>query len=351
MNPRSTQTYREIMNQPDSWAQTVAAVTGNALPLTRLVDNREELVCIGCGSSYYLSTAAAGLWEAATGLPARAYPAGSLLLTPEEVLHPGRRTLVVGFSRSGETTETVQALEMARRRFGATAVAVTCHRGGAMVAHADAAIELPWADDSSIVMTQSFTNMLLGMQAWSAAVGDFPATGDELTALPRLAREGLPAWDRLAETLAADRTWSSAVFFGTGAYYGLANEAALKLKETSQAPAEAYHPLEFRHGPISTVTSGLLAILFARDRAAAEADVLADVAARGARVLRVGTTGADIALAQGTDLGDWARAALYLPFPQLLAVHRSSVLGLDPDRPRNLSRVVHLQDAELNGRR
>lgn len=330
-------TMKEIMNQPDSWAATLRMDAGT---LAAVAPADEELIFTGCGSSYYLARAAASLAREALGVPAGAVPASDVFLVPQQVFTE-RPVRLVAFSRSGETSETVAACKAARGR--GTTVAVTCTAQSALSAVADASVRLPHAGDESVVMTQSFTNMLLAVLAGCAhAAGDANRLA-ELRTLPDSVREGLPQWQSVAEEVARDQNWTQAFFFGTGGYYGLACEASLKLKEMTQAVTEAYHPLEFRHGPQSLVTDHTLCVLLRREGSAgAEDGLMADIRQRGAHVVAVGTEHADFGL--GTRIGDWSRAPLYLPPLQLLALARTVVAGLDPDRPRGLTRVVQLAE-------
>jgi glucosamine--fructose-6-phosphate aminotransferase (isomerizing) len=110
-------TYREISRQPESWGETVQIVSEKKDALLRLLSEfePEEIVFTGCGSSYYLSIAAAYLFQEKIGLSAKAVPASDILLKPASVLAGNRRTLVVGSSRSGDTTELVRAMDVARK--------------------------------------------------------------------------------------------------------------------------------------------------------------------------------------------------------------------------------------------
>ncbi len=328
-------TMREILNQPVSWTATLGL---DAAALCAVAPGDEELIFTGCGSSYYLARAAASLAREALGVPASAVPASDVLLVPQQVFSR-RRSRLVAFSRSGETIETVAACRAARR-FGTT-VAVTCAADSSLSAAADASVNLPHAGDESVVMTQSFTNMLLAVMAGCAHASGDAARLAELRMLPESARAGLPEWQRTAEEVAGDPHWSQAFFFGTGAYYGLACEASLKLKEMTQAVTEAYHPLEFRHGPQSLLTDRTLCVHLRRGGpAGSEDDLMGDVRKRGALGVTVAPAEADFCLGPG--IGDWARAPLYLPPLQLLALARTALAGLDPDRPRGLTRVVTL---------
>src|SRR5512141_247495 len=106
MSNRNFATYREIMSQTEAWAQAIAQTRSASLPDA---SKYGQVVFTGCGSTYYLSVAAAALFQELTGYPARAVPAGELLLNTKSVL-TDEKTLLIAVSRSGTTTETVCAV-------------------------------------------------------------------------------------------------------------------------------------------------------------------------------------------------------------------------------------------------
>jgi glucosamine--fructose-6-phosphate aminotransferase (isomerizing) len=139
-------------------------------------------------------------------------------------------------------------------------------------------------------------------------------------------------------------------FLGGGPLYGLANEAMLKTKEMSLSYSEAFHPLEFRHGPMSMVDERTLVVGLLSDTGLAEqVRVLKDMKELGALTLALAEDAsafagwqADYAVELHSGLDEWGRGPLYLPLLQRLAYHRAVAKGLDPDRPTNLTAVVEL---------
>ena len=136
----------------------------------------------------------------------------------------------------------------------------------------------------------------------------------------------------------------------SGPLYGLANEAMLKVKEMSLSHAEAYHFLEFRHGPMSMVDGHTLVVGLVSDTACEhEIRLLQEMEGLGARtfvvveeVSRLGKWRPSYVAELRSGLGEWERTPLYLPILQRLAYHRAVTKGLDPDHPRHLQAVVDL---------
>lgn len=345
---RRSRAYAETANQPASWQQTLDLADRLMPDLLRLAEAEPEaeVVFTGCGSSYLQGLAASGLFQEVTGRPARAVPASDLLLAPATVLVRGRRYIIFAMSRTGETSETVAAVRRTREAGHAT-VGCTTRLGTALTREAALALELPHADDRSLVATQSGTNMLLLTQLWAAALAGRADLRQELEELPAAAAAGQQAWEEAAAGLGEDLGRRAFVYLGSGSYYGVAAEAQLKMKEMSQEPAEAWHTLEFRHGPMSVITEQSMVVLVSTRRGARhEADLLADLARLGARTVAVGEgTGAlraGIAVELGSGLPDWTGAPLRLVPLQFLALYRAAALGKDPDRPPFLNEVVKL---------
>jgi len=344
---RGERTLQEILEQAAAWAAAIRSFDGATPALDRLFreSNPDEVLFTGCGSSYYLSLTAAAAFQQVSGLRARAVPASEILQFPGGVFVPGARPLLVASSRSGTTTETVWALEAARRR-GIATLSLTCASRSPLARRADLCIPSPRGREASVVMTKSFSSLLLLGLLLAAHRDTGHGLRAELRRLPTLGRRVV----KIALSLAADIGAAAPrfVFLGGGPAHGIAWEAMLKMTEMAQRAAVAYHPLEFRHGPIAVAGPGTVAVLFGtRAGARLEADLVRDLRQHGATVVRIrdgwrGRGEANVDVNLNVHLSDEARCLLYVPFAQALAYHRSVGAGLDPDRPQHLTPVVHL---------
>ncbi|MEZ5094276.1 SIS domain-containing protein [Nocardioides sp.] len=330
-------TEREICSQPEVWRETLDALDVSAAD--RLVRDSDDVVVTGCGSTYYLALSAAALLRAA-GVRAWAVPS-SELLTPAGLPVPDQsRATLLAFSRSGTTTETVRAAEQALAAGTGTVAAVTCDPDSTLAELATLGWHAPAAAERSVAQTRSFGSMQLIGQALAATVAGGPL--DDLRRLPGIAADLLDSSRASMADLARDPALSAYFFLGSGPLFGLASEAMLKLKEMSLTSSEAYHTLEFRHGPMSmcgpeTAVVGLLDPA----RAVLERAVFDDIAPFGPRILTVGA-GAEVSVP--TDLDPYAAPVLHLLPLQLLALERALAKGLDPDSPRHLVAVIRLDD-------
>jgi fructoselysine-6-P-deglycase FrlB-like protein len=285
----------EIQSQPAFWDAAAALASEHADVLPKSGD---RVAFTGCGTSYYVGQSAAAAREAAGLGESDAFPASEM---------PSGRAydLVVALSRSGTTTEVLDLVE----RLVATVpvLAITAVPASPIAGAATNTIALPFADERSVVQTRFATCVLALLRAHlgetlSSAISD----------AERALAEPLP--------IAGDG-WSQIVFLGQSSSVGLAREAALKVREAAQAWSEAYPAMEYRHGPISVAGPDTVVWALTPLPNGLDDEIL--------------TTGARLVNPRGDPLAELVRI-------QRLAVARAESHGLDPDRPRNLTRSVVL---------
>jgi glucosamine--fructose-6-phosphate aminotransferase (isomerizing) len=336
MKPIDHHTYNEIKTQTEAWAQALNVVNAAHLPEA---DHYDQVLFTGCGSTYYLSLAAAALYQQLTRRAARAIPGGELLLNPNTVLTE-QKTLLVAISRSGTTTETVKAVEKFKSaRHGD--VVVISNYDEALSRMADVNIVIDKGQEQSVAQTRSFASMYVAVTAMCARIA---ARGDLIEAMGKLPQVGdrligrCETWAQsIGENLAFDRFY----FLGSGIRYGLACEVNLKMKEMTLTHSEPFHFLEFRHGPMSMVNEKAVVVGMLSDaNRVHEAKVLEEMAALGGTVASLGESHTDVEF--GSGIPESVRGVLYLPVLQLMALYRSLAKGLNPDRPANLTAVVKL---------
>lgn len=343
----------EIISQPECWSSCLATLR-ETRTLEKVCDKlgeAEEWLFIGCGSSYYAALCAAASMTALTGLHARAVPASEILLYPELVLASTQKCVPVLISRSGQTSEVLKAAELLRSR-RIPALAISCAQGQALQQLVSLTVTLPAADEKSTVMTRSFTSMLLALQSLAARLGKNSSSCDALVRISDSAASALSTLpDRIRDFVSAHQ-FADYVCLGQGPYYGLACEYALKVTEMSVSYAQAFHTLEFRHGPKSIVGPETLLIFLLSDEGRdAEGDVLEEMKALGATTFVVTNHAnnrvrarADMLVELEIDAPELIRLAPSLVPGQLLGLYTGLKKGLDPDSPRHLSRAVILDD-------
>ncbi|QTD96790.1 SIS domain-containing protein [Streptomyces cyanogenus] len=290
-----THVENELNSQPECWTRAAeqAGRHRGALP-----EPGERVAVVGCGTSYFMAQAVAALREGAGQGETDAFAAS-------EFPYGRSYDRVLALTRSGTTTE---VLELLGRLSGRTrTTAVTADPGTPVRSAADDLVVLDFADERSVVQTRFATTALTLLRAHLGLHTD-TVVADARAALAAPLPEGL-----------VDCTQFT--FLGRGWTVGLAHEAGLKMREASLSWTEAYPAMEYRHGPISVTTAGTATWMLGT-----APDGLAE---------QVRATG-----------GRWLQGALD-PLAELVRIQRLAVAvaaarGLDPDRPRHLTRSVIL---------
>jgi glucosamine--fructose-6-phosphate aminotransferase (isomerizing) len=343
-------TYTEILMQAQAWQEALCVIDAQRNTLRDLWSsgNYARVLFTGCGSTHYLSLAAAATFQQLTGTPARGAPAGELIMHPDVAYPATERTLLVAISRSAETTETLRAVQTFRDSGGGKVVVVTNYGDRALAQMGTVTIAIPAGQEQSVAQTRSFASMHVATTAMAAVLADRDDLGQAMQRLPDIGTSLINKYEHLARSLGEDLDLDRFYFLGSGPRHGLASEASLKMKEMSLTHSEPFHFLEFRHGPKSMVGPSTLVIgLLSETNRAYEEAVLQEMAALGARILAVseapsqGMWKAEAVLS--SRIPEAVRNVLYLPVLQWMAYYRARAKGLNPDQPHNLDAVVRLQ--------
>lgn len=311
-------TERSIVEQFPFWERA---------PVSRIrAEASRRHVVTGCGTSYYLAQTLAAALNLG-GVDALAVPGSEWTHRARAYVADERPVTMVALSRSGESTETVQAAEHGRA-LGLDVIAITCERGSSLTRHATEVIAADTHPDEGIVMTASASLMLL-MALRFAGVGLDAGTA-------RQAARAMRELDAGVARVLEGR--SHFVFLGGGALHGIAQEGALKLQEMSLTYTQAYHPMEYRHGPVSLVDRRTaIVLLYSPGLENEQARLAAELQAKGAVVLGFGGPG-DLRIDVEGD--ETRRSLVLLPALQLLGERVASGKGIDSTAPRHLTKVV-----------
>jgi glucosamine--fructose-6-phosphate aminotransferase (isomerizing) len=349
---RGRETLEEILSQPAAWTETACQFEQNTelREISQILSPQEPCLFVACGSSYYLSRTIAAQWTTLLRASSTAVPASELLFAPREVLERTGARQVVLVSRSGKTTEVLRAAEWLKRNAAVRTLGVTCSETSVLEELSTHTVKLPWADERSMVMTRSFTSILLLFEKLGAKFSGDAGLLRALDGLPEKTARWLAANADKIRAFGAKRRFTDFVFLGQGAHYWLAQEAALKLTEMSSSYAQAYHTLEFRHGPKSIASADTLITFLLSDAAADEESSLVGELKKLGAVTFVVANRATPALRRQSDLlieldsddPEYARLARTAIPAQLLGLSVGLGKGLDPDVPKNLTRAVEL---------
>jgi tagatose-6-phosphate ketose/aldose isomerase len=356
-------TLREIGQQPVTWIETAARMRGHVPLIAESLAGVSAVVFTGSGSSIYAAECVAPCLQRGLGVPVSAVPAGLILTHPDTCLPPSGPFLVVSLARSGNSPESRAVVDwLLESRPQARHLFITCNREGALATsyRGRPGVRTIVLDekthDRSLVMTSSFTNLVLAGRALAGDPGTCERRARGLaSAAARLLREQA---DALAE--AARSGFGSVVYLGSGCRLGSAREAALKMLEMNGGDvwtlAESY--LGLRHGPMSGIRPDtLIAAFLSSDPLvrAYELDLLRELDRKslGSRRVVVGSgIPHDVVSTPGAlplDCGLAAPAAdedltlLDALAGQLLAFFRCLAAGYRPDSPSEdsvITRVV-----------
>jgi len=354
---------KEIHEQPDAIAETIGErLYHGELQLDGLnlsdeqIANLSRVVILACGTSYHAGLIGRYLLEEWARLPAESDIASEWRYRRPVI---DDRTLVVAISQSGETIDTLAAMKEARAR-GGHVLAITNLVGSQMTRDCDSVLYTRAGLEIGVAATKTFTSQVTLMYLLALKLGMVrgkiePDRAErllaEVRALPDLAQKTLDRAEAVEPI--ADRFWQNEFFLYLGRYIGLpiALEGALKLKEISYIPTDAYAAGEMKHGPIALLDDTTPVVVVATDNHVYEKVIsnVEEVRARGAHVIAVATDGND-------EIKGVAEHVLYLPRtePELqaalailplqqLAYAIARRRGLDVDKPRNLAKTVTVE--------
>jgi fructoselysine-6-P-deglycase FrlB-like protein len=361
-------TLREICQQPLTWVETASGMSAH-LPMLRAalhqlrVDGQSgSMVLTGSGSSVYAGECLAPTLQAALGLSVRAVPAGEVLTHPDGYLPSASPCLIISFARSGNSPESCALLDSVRDDAPECRhLVITCNRLGRLATSygGDSRVQTIVLDDKtcdrSLVMTSSFTNMVLA--------GRLLGLTDDLPRYRAAAEAAALLGGRLliehADALAdlARVAFRSAVYLGSGCRYGSAREGALKMLEMTGGRVKTFPEtyLGLRHGPMCAIDEGALVVCFLSADPVArayETDLVRELNRKklgGRKVLVGDDVPADLAAADDVVIetsglvSDEEAPLVDAMAGQLLAFFRCLSAGLRPDTPSDdgvINRVV-----------
>jgi tagatose-6-phosphate ketose/aldose isomerase len=366
-------TLGEILQQPASWIRTSQQLSERTTELRESVDGARLLVLTGSGSSEYAGDCVRLPLQRQLGVNTLAIGAGALLTQSPSLLPPERPGLVISLARSGDSPESVGVLSLLLQSDPELRhLVITCNASGKLATsfRDDSRVQVVALDDGtndrSLVMTSSFTNLVIAAQAlgFLGAPNRYQAQCRELSAVA----------SRLVQThfgtlaAAARSNFKRVVFLGSGARFGAAREASLKMLEMTagkiMAMPETY--LGLRHGPMSFVHDDTLIVCFLSSESTArayECDLIRELDQKALGMMKI-VVGENIPTdllrkhdvvieCQGlAQLGDNASPVIDVVVGQLLAFFRCMKEGLRPDSPSEsgvINRVVQSFTLHFSG--
>ncbi|MFL5907429.1 MAG: glutamine--fructose-6-phosphate transaminase (isomerizing) [Solirubrobacterales bacterium] len=356
---------KEIHEQPDAVAETITdrlpTLDGVDLSDVELDDDFlrsiERIVIVACGTSYHAGLVGRYAIEQWARVPVEMDIASEYRYR-EPVHRPN--DLVIGITQSGETADTLAAMRLAAEG-GSKVLAVTNVMGSQATRDADAVLFTRSGIEISVAATKTFVSQVAAMYLLGLRLAELRETMPaeriaelvaELKGLPSKLQETIARADEQVKPIArAEKDQRFFMYIGRHIGLSVCLEGALKLKEISYIPADAYAAGEMKHGPIALLDESTPVVAVATDSPIVEKILsnMEEVRARGADVIAVATDG-DEKVAEAADQTlfvprtDWILQPIVAIVPlQLLAYHIARERGLNVDQPRNLAKTVTVE--------
>ena len=353
---------KEIFEQPESVQRTLsgrlearfatAHLGGIDLTAQEILRTRRVQI-LGCGSAYYAGIAGAQLIERIARIPADAEPASEFRYRNPII---EADTVYVAVSQSGETLDTLRAVQEIRRK-GGTVLGVVNVVGSSIARECGRGIYLHAGPEISVTSSKSFTSTVTAFALLALHLGRIRDLGQgdggrlisSLQSLPAALAGALENEGRAMEVAARYRDMTSAFFVGRVRGFPVAAEAAQKLKEVSYIHAEAYPASELKHGPLALICPELPTFVIIPDDELFDKNIatIREVQSRGGPVVAIGHSEshydyADEAILEPKLEAEIDPIVLNVPL-QLLAYHAALLRGVDIDQPRNLAKSVTVE--------
>lgn len=334
----------EIFGQGESLVRTYNYVMGRRREIESFFTDAkyDEAVFLGCGSSYWSSLSSCVTFQRETGNRAMAITSGDALMNIVPVLESFRKPVLIAPSRSGSTTETVKVAGRFRERHACHMLSITEYSDSPLAAMSDLNLFIPWANETSVCQTRSFSNLYLAETLLGAIAGKNESLVAELGRYVNEAERLLADAKLRIETMVNGfPDCSSLVALGHGAMLGAAIEGAYIAIEMAAFPSNYYPTLELRHGPIVMCGKQTLVAFFSDGKnSGLEENMARDARAKGSRVLHIGVLpgfeNCDYSFTLGFPACQEVVGLYGTAVMQGFAHFKSVALGLDPDNPSEL---------------
>jgi glucosamine--fructose-6-phosphate aminotransferase (isomerizing) len=355
---------KEIHEQPESLSTCMGGRLDKRcgkIKLGGITDRLKELtqarhiIFTACGTAFHAGLVGEFLLEHLARIPAETEYASEFRYRNPII---GEGTIVIAISQSGETADTLAAVEQAKER-GATVLGIVNVVGSSIARATDAGVYLHVGPEIGVASTKAFTAQVAVLSMLAIELGrrrhvssdEAARYIDELSRIPEKISEILDQSSHIRDIVAANADKENWLFLGRGFNYPVALEGALKLKEISYIHAEGLPAAEMKHGPIALIANGMPAVFIAT--AGPQYDKIMgnieEVRARGGRVIVVATEG-DEAIREHADhlitipdAPELFQPMLTVIPLQLLAYHAAVLRGHDVDKPRNLAKSVTVE--------
>lgn len=345
--------YHEIHSQPETWKLIIKRFKEKEQNLKVFLKDKDTFIFSGCGSGHNASVHFRNIGDFFLKKACYAYQASEINFYAKEIYSKGNNkdTVTFLFSRSGNTTEVIGALEQIRKNNLSSIFGITCYEDSLLYKNSDLTFSLIDANEKAVATTRSLTSMnLLSILVCNSLSTDNNLT-ESIAKLPDFGEKVIKNFEELSKRIGETEKINKFFILSNTPNFGIARESKLKLLEMTLSWADCFNTLDFRHGPKAVVDENSLVVIFLSDSAFDyELSIAEEMKELGGNLLIFGDkvpkkfyslTNNIVDL--GENISEWVRGILFLPVIQLLSYYKAIKKGLDPDNPKNLTYFVEIK--------
>lgn len=307
-----------------------------------------SLTYIGSGSSYSLSKSAALSAKMKLHIETNAIAAGDLLVNFEMYRHILKDTVIVSTSRSGNTSEAVMSIKLAKEKLNVPCISLCANVSSDIAQLADFNFEFPWAFDESVCQTRCITNFYMANLMLLAIAANDKSLLNEIDIAISEGNAFIEKNKPIMKEIAENGCWNKAVVLADGELEGIAEEGALAFNEISQLPSHYYHVLDVRHGPVVLIDSKTLVIMVTSPAERLyQSQLVTDLKNKGAKVVVVSEQteniwNADYHIPVSCFQNFSVTGIPFIFVPQAVSLYKALYTGINPDVPNGLDPWIKL---------
>ena len=337
---------KEINEQADAVKNTLFEKE-NIEKIIEDLDDINRICFVACGTSYHASLIGKYLIESLSGIPVDVILASEFKYSANTL---NEQTLVIFISQSGETADTLKALDMAKGK--SKTLGIVNVVGSAITRKADYVINTKAGPEIGVAATKTYLAQLTAIYMFAGLLAENNNLMELVDRVPEFIEELLLETNEIKKMAAKYKDKDDFYFIGRDFSYPIALEGALKLKEITYIHAEGYAAGELKHGPLALIDTGVpvVVILPPGENHRKTMGNLEEVKSRGANVIAIGAyndsvliSKADEVFTINSDVTDIISPLVYIVPLQMLAYYIAIERELDPDKPKNLAKCVTVQ--------
>lgn len=345
--------HDEIFKQSESLLMTFELVLGKKKQIARFFGEHAtgDIVFLACGSSYMLSLSASMLFTSKTGIKSYAVQSGDVIMHKEFYGKLYNNPLVIAPTRSGSTSETLEAIKFFKQIYGSKVLAIVEYPNAPIAVLSDFLLEIPWCNEDSVCQTRSFSNLYMVSVLLACAVLNNTSFEAEIAQyLEMFPQLSLSVFNKTGNIVKSLNHWGKGIItLGNGFLSGVANESSYLFLEMVQFPAFFYGTLEFRHGPIVLLNEGYTVFVFSyKEQQKFDQAIVADIKKKGAKVCVITNCqdfeGADFSFVYNKNCSAEMLGLFGTFVMQAFAYQKAVDMGINPDAPKDLTPWIKLEN-------